>query len=196
MTSDSKIFVGLRPTRKKPAEHRESGGPRCQWDGCDKQGMHRAPVGADAEGLYLLFCNGHAKEYSEGYNYVAKLSSPVTACYQREAASGSRPSWGVRVDHSSDTPLPSSIRSGTAKTTSARKNAARSQAAKAPFNTANLKCWKQKRLKRSISHRTRRPMKSGDVTSRSSRFTIPMQTMETAHQRRRFGRRRSTLIES
>ncbi|MDR9773094.1 J domain-containing protein [Rhizobium hidalgonense] len=144
MTSDSKIFVGLRPTRNKPAEHRDTNGPRCQWDGCDKQGVHRAPVGADAEGLFLLFCRNHAKEYGEGYNYVTKLSNPVTARYQREAASGSRPSWGVRVDHSSETPLPSSIRSGTAKTLNARKSAAQSQAAKAAFQSRKLKVLEAK----------------------------------------------------
>jgi DnaJ domain len=139
MTSDSKIFVGLRPTRKKPADHRETSGPKCQWDGCDKQGTHRAPVGADAEGLYLLFCRSHAKEYSEGYNYVTKLSNPVTARYQREAASGSRPTRGVRVNHASETPLPSSIRSGTAKTINARKNAAHGRAAKAAIQSRKLK---------------------------------------------------------
>ncbi|MGY5810075.1 J domain-containing protein [Rhizobium sp. LEGMi198b] len=144
MTSDSKIFVGLRPTRKKPAEHRETSGPRCQWDGCDNQGMHRAPVGADAEGLYLLFCRSHAKEYSEGYNYVTKLSNPVTARYQREAANGSRPSWGVRVNHSSETPLPSSIRSGTAKTINARKNAIQRQAAKGVVQSRKLKVLEAK----------------------------------------------------
>ncbi|AYG69754.1 MULTISPECIES: J domain-containing protein [unclassified Rhizobium] len=144
MTSDSKIFVGLRPTRKKPAEHRETSGPRCQWDGCDKQGMHRVPVGADAEGLYLLFCRGHAKEYSEGYNYVTKLSNPTTARYQREAASGSRPSWGVRINHTSETPLPSSIRSGTAKTINARKDTAQRQAAKAVPHSRKLKVLEAK----------------------------------------------------
>ena len=144
MTSDSKIFVGLRLTRKKPAEHRETTGPRCQWDGCDNHGMHRAPVGADAEGLYLLFCLAHAKEYSEGYNYVTKLSNPVTARYQREAASGSRPSWGVRIDHSPETPLPSAIRSGTAKAINARKGAAQRQAAKAIVQSRKLKVLEAK----------------------------------------------------
>lgn len=144
MTSDSKIFVGLRPTRKKPAEHCDTSGPGCQWDGCDKQGIHRAPVGADAEGLYIFFCRNHAKEYSEGYNYVTKLSTPVTARYQREAASGSRSSWGVRVNHASETPLPSSIRSGTAKTINARKSAAQSQTAKADFRSRKLKALEAK----------------------------------------------------
>ncbi|MBB3595147.1 hypothetical protein FHX08_005557 [Rhizobium sp. BK529] len=144
MTYDSKIFVGLKPTRKKPVEHRDSIGPGCQWDGCDKRGDHRAPVGADAEGLYLLFCRNHAKEYSEGYNYVTKLSNPVTARYQREAASGSRPSWGVRVNHTFETPLPSSGRSGTAKTINARKSTAQNQAAKAALQSRKLKVLEAK----------------------------------------------------
>jgi len=79
MTSDSKIFVGLRSTRKKPVQHREVTGPKCQWEGCEEQGIHRAPVGADAEGLYLLFCAKHVSEYSRGYNFVTKLSDPITA---------------------------------------------------------------------------------------------------------------------
>ncbi len=85
MTSDSKIFVSLRTTKKKPDQQRESSGPKCQWDGCDKHGTHRAPVGADAEGLYLWFCAAHVGTYSKGYNFVTKLSDPVTARYQREA---------------------------------------------------------------------------------------------------------------
>ncbi|QWW72441.1 J domain-containing protein [Rhizobium sp. WYJ-E13] len=139
MTSDSKIFVGLRPTRNRPPEHRDTSGPRCQWDGCDKQGTHRAPVGADAEGLYLLFCRSHAKQNGEGYNYVTKLSNPVTARYQREAASGSRPTWGVRVNHASATPLLSSVRSGTAKAINERKNAAQSQMARVALQSRKLK---------------------------------------------------------
>lgn len=144
MTSDTKIFVGLRSIRKKPAQHRDTTGPQCQWDGCDRQGTHPAPVGADAEGLYLLFCANHVKEYSKGYNFVTKLSDPVTARYQREAASGSRPTWGTRRQHPSETPLPSSVRSGTAKTINARKNAAQAQAARTALQSRKLKVLEAK----------------------------------------------------
>lgn len=108
------------------------------------QGTHPAPVGADAEGLYLLFCPNHVKEYSKGYNFVTKLSDPVTARYQREAASGSRPTWGTRRHHVSDIPLPSSVRSGTAKTINARKNAAQAQASRAAFQSRKLKVLETK----------------------------------------------------
>ena len=121
---DSKIFVGLKSTRKRSTPHSEPTGPKCQWDGCEKSGAHRAPVGRDAEGLYLLFCLEHVKEYNKGYNYAADLSNPDTARYQREATTGGRQTWGTVVKQPSDTPIPSTARSGTAKALNASKTAA------------------------------------------------------------------------
>lgn len=122
MTSDSKIFVGLRSTGKKKAPQREPTGPRCQWDSCEKSGTHRAPVGRGAEGLYLLFCTEHVKTYNRGYNYSPSLSDPETARYQREAAAGSRPTVGTSIPEATETPLPLKARSGSAKTLNARKS--------------------------------------------------------------------------
>lgn len=139
MTSDSKIFVSLRSTRSKPSLVREKNGPRRQWDGCDRDGSHRAPVGADAEGLYLLFCEGHVREYIKGYNFAPKLSDPLIARYQREAATGRRRTWGTLLQEVTEIPLPSMTRSGTAKTLNARKNAARSQAGRAASQLRKLK---------------------------------------------------------
>ncbi|CAH0342493.1 DnaJ domain-containing protein [Rhizobium sp. CECT 9324] len=144
MTSDSKIFVGLRSTRKKPAPHRETSGPKCQWDGCDKSGSHRAPVGRDAEGQYILFCSEHVKEYNKGYNFATNLSDPVTARYQREAASGSRPTTGTSKKPPSEMPLPSTARSGSAKAINARKTAAQRQAATAELQRRTLKVLEAK----------------------------------------------------
>lgn len=144
MTSDSKIFVGLKPIRKKSAPQRETAGPKCQWDGCEKAGTNRAPVGRDAEGLYLLFCAEHAKEYNKGYNYSADLSDPVTARYQREAAEGSRKAFGTKVDQPSEMPLPSTARSGSAKAVNARKNAAQVRAQKADLQKRKLRVLEAK----------------------------------------------------
>jgi curved DNA-binding protein CbpA len=130
MTTDSKIFVGLRPIGKKTATRKEPVGPVCQWDGCEKPGIHRAPVGRDGEGLYLLFCSGHAREYNRGYNFSTELSDPEIARYQREAASGSRRAYGVKIEHASEAPLPSTKRSGSAKAVNARKNTTQAGASK------------------------------------------------------------------
>lgn len=144
MSHVPKIFVSLKPTRKKVGQQRESVGPKCQWDGCDKDGPHRAPVGADAEGLYLLFCSTHLSAYTKGYNYITKLSDPVTARYQREAASGTLPTWGTRATAALEVPLPSSVRSGTAKAINLRKKAATSQEKKADLRLRKLKVLEAK----------------------------------------------------
>lgn len=144
MTSDSKIFVGLRPTKKKSALQREPVGPRCQWDGCEKTGSHRSPVGRDGEGLYLLFCPEHAKEYNKGYNYSSDLSDPVVARYQREAATGKRRTVGTPINRPTEAPLPSTARSGSAKAVNARKNAADRLAAKADLQQRKLKVLEAK----------------------------------------------------
>lgn len=135
--SDTKIFVGLRPTRGKQAPERMPGGPTCQGDGCDKAGIHRAPVGRDAEGLYLMFCATHAREYNKG-NFASDQSDPVVARYQREAAIGKRRTWGETVSQASEMPLPSTERSGSARMHDARRNAAQGQAAKADLHRRKL----------------------------------------------------------
>lgn len=139
MTSDSKIFVGLKPIRKKAGPTIEPTGPRCQWDGCSKAGTHRAPVGRDAEGLYLLFCLEHVRLYNAGYNYTAGPSDTQTARYQREAVTGARKTLGQTAPEASEIPLPSTMRSGSAKAVNARKTAAERQAQKAELQKRKLK---------------------------------------------------------
>jgi hypothetical protein len=144
MTSDSKIFVGLRSTKKKPVTQRVESGPKCQWDGCEKHGSHRAPVGCDADGLYLIFCQEHVKDYNKGYNYQTSLSDPVTARYQREAASGARATVGTSTTQAKEIPLPLTTRSGSAKAINARKSAAQRQAAAADLQRRKLKVLEAK----------------------------------------------------
>ncbi len=121
MTHDSKIFVGLRSARKRSPSPSQATGPKCQWDGCEKSGTHRAPVGSGAEGLYLLFCLEHVTDYNKGYSFTTPPSNADVARYQKEATTGARPTWGKRVSAATETPLPSSVRSGSAKTLNARK---------------------------------------------------------------------------
>lgn len=144
MTLDSKIFVGLKSTRKRPAQQSEPTGPKCQWDGCDKNGAHRAPVGRDAEGLYLFFCLEHVKDYNKGYNFATDLSDKDIARYQREAATGGRLTWGTSVNQASETPLPGNVRSGSAGALNARKTAAQRKAQKADLQIRKLKVLEAK----------------------------------------------------
>jgi curved DNA-binding protein CbpA len=145
MTSDSKIFVGLKSIRSKAAPKSAPSGPKCHWDGCDQVGQHRAPVGQEAEGLFFVFCLEHVKEYNRGYNYSSALSSPEVARYQREAASGSRRSMGKAAAHgAADIPLPSTARSGSAKAVNARKTAEQRKAQEAEKQGRKLKVLEAK----------------------------------------------------
>jgi curved DNA-binding protein CbpA len=139
MTLDSKILVGLRSTRKKSSPNSNPAGPKCQWDGCEKTGTHRAPVGRDAEGLYLMFCLEHVKEYNKGYNFATGHSDADVARYQKEATTGARQTWGTAIQQDTELPMPSTVRSGTAKALNARKTAAQRQAQKADLQKRKLK---------------------------------------------------------
>ncbi len=88
----SKYFekIRIRPDRAADAKPDV---PRCQWDGCDAPGVHRAPVGRHKEGEYFRFCVDHAREYNKNYNYFSGLSDGEVARYQREALTGHRPTW-------------------------------------------------------------------------------------------------------
>jgi hypothetical protein len=122
--NDSKIFVGIRPIRGARPKQHEPSGPKCQWEGCESHGTLKAPVGGDADGLYLLFCAEHSRRYNKGYNYLPTKSDPVIAKYQRDAATGRIHARGVRTDQESrETPLPSSVPSGSAKSLRARGKA-------------------------------------------------------------------------
>jgi curved DNA-binding protein CbpA len=112
MKLDSKYFDRIR-TRRKRQEDAPPQAPTCQWDGCDKTGVHRAPVGRNAEGQFFLFCFEHVKEYNKGYNYFSGLSDGEIARYQKEAITGHRPTWAVGVNKDArDAPLHATARSG------------------------------------------------------------------------------------
>ncbi|MDQ0456552.1 J domain-containing protein [Rhizobium paknamense] len=114
MKLDSKYFDKIR-TRRKRAEEQAKPVATCQWDGCDKPGVHRAPVGRNAEGQFFLFCFEHVKEYNKGYNYFSGLSDTEIARYQKEAITGHRPTWTVGVNRDAkNAPLHSTLRSGSA----------------------------------------------------------------------------------
>lgn len=144
MTSDSKIFVGLKSTRKKATPSSEPVGPKCQWDGCEKTATNRAPVGSSAEGLYLSFCLEHVKVYNKGYSFTTAPSDADVARYQKEATSGGRATIGTRVSAATEIPMPFTVRSGSAKALNARKSAAQQQAQKAERQTRKLKVLEAK----------------------------------------------------
>jgi curved DNA-binding protein CbpA len=113
MKLDSKYFDRIRTKRR--VERPERSAPTCQWDGCEENAVHRAPVGRNAEGQYFMFCFEHVKEYNKGYNYFSGLSDGEIARYQKEAITGHRPTWTIGVNKAAKNgPAQGTARSGTA----------------------------------------------------------------------------------
>jgi len=116
MKLDSKYFDSIRTGRKRTRAEEPPAKPTCQWDGCDKPGVHRAPVGRNAENQYFVFCFEHVKEYNKGYNYFSGLSDTEVARYQKEAVTGNRPTWSMGVNKNAKWgPTQNQARAGAAK---------------------------------------------------------------------------------
>jgi len=117
MKLDSKYFDSIRTKRGKSARVDDvPAKPVCQWDGCEKPGAHRAPVGRNAEGQYFVFCFEHVKEYNKGYNYFSGLSDNEVARYQKEAVTGNRPTWSMGVNKNAKwAPTMNQARAGASK---------------------------------------------------------------------------------
>ncbi|WP_028034774.1 J domain-containing protein [Chelativorans sp. J32] len=92
MKLNSKYFEKIRIRPDTQAETKTDA-PRCQWDGCEEPGLHRAPVGRHREGEYFRFCFEHVREYNKNYNYFSGLKDTDIARFQKEALTGHRPTW-------------------------------------------------------------------------------------------------------
>ncbi len=97
MTLNSKYFDNIRIRSKKKADAKPAT-PCCQWDGCDKPGTHRAPVGRMREGEYFRFCIDHVREYNKNFNYFSGLTDGDIAKFQKDAITGHRPTWSTAAN--------------------------------------------------------------------------------------------------
>lgn len=84
------IRVGNKSSKKKNAAPDVE---PCQWEGCDKPGTHKAPMGRNREGQFLHMCVEHVREYNKNYNYFSGLDDNAIAKFQKEAITGARPTW-------------------------------------------------------------------------------------------------------
>ncbi len=95
MDSKSKLYDKIRITKGSKKKSPESTTKKCNWDGCDKPGTHKAPLGRDLEGQYVHFCIEHVREYNKGYNYFSGLNDDDVASFRKDAITGHRPTWAM-----------------------------------------------------------------------------------------------------
>lgn len=97
MDINSKYFDKIRIKKGRKEDPRPNDG-KCQWNGCDKPGTHKAPLGRDREGQYLMFCINHVREYNKNYNYFSGLDDDSVARFQKDALTGHRPTWTMAAN--------------------------------------------------------------------------------------------------
>ena len=98
MNTNSKYFDSIRIKKGSKASSVKVDAPTCQWDGCERPGTHKAPLGRDLEGQYVNFCIEHVREYNKSYNYFSGMDDDQTRAYQRDALTGHRPTWKMGVN--------------------------------------------------------------------------------------------------
>lgn len=113
MKPNSSYFEKIR-VRRDPEAEAKSHAPRCQWDGCEAAGTHRAPVGRMREGEYFCFCFDHVREYNKNFNYFSGLGHDDIARFQKEALTGHRPTWRMGTGGARSSPDYAQARSGSA----------------------------------------------------------------------------------
>ncbi|MFD0915075.1 J domain-containing protein [Pseudahrensia aquimaris] len=93
MASNSDIFdkIRIKPRGAKKREEEEKAANECAWEGCDKPGAHKAPMGRNREGHYINFCLEHVRLYNKNFNYFSGLSDEQIAKFQKESLTGNRP---------------------------------------------------------------------------------------------------------
>ncbi|MFN0264798.1 J domain-containing protein [Tepidamorphus sp. 3E244] len=95
MKRNSKLFdtIKVQKTKRRSKPEPVSDAPICDHPSCAQPGPHRAPKGRGREGEFYNFCLDHVREYNKSYNYFTGMASDDVAAYQRDSATGHRPTW-------------------------------------------------------------------------------------------------------
>jgi DnaJ-like protein len=70
---------------------------RCEWMGCDRDGVHPAPRSRRELRRYRWFCREHVREYNAAWNYYAGMSDDEVEADIRADSVWQRPSWPLGV---------------------------------------------------------------------------------------------------
>ncbi|WP_310621782.1 J domain-containing protein [Flexibacterium corallicola] len=103
MKLNSSLFDSIRVKPDKDRQANKST-PQCEWEGCVRPGVHKAPKGRDHEGQYFHFCVDHVKAYNKNYNYFNGMDDDAVRSYQKDSATGHRPTWKMGVNSDPTSP--------------------------------------------------------------------------------------------
>lgn len=66
---------------------------RCDWKGCQEEGIHRAPRSAEALEDYRWFCLEHIRQYNAQWDYFKGRSQAELDAFRDDSLIGHRPTW-------------------------------------------------------------------------------------------------------
>jgi curved DNA-binding protein CbpA len=139
MDRKSKYFDTIRIKKGRKKDSRPNNGI-CQWNGCEKPGSHKAPLGRDREGQYLMFCIDHVREYNKSYNYFSGLDDDAIAKFQKDSLTGNRPTWAMGTNRKGAAPRATGVEKDPGQIAStARMRAKMAQAGNSSFNPRQRK---------------------------------------------------------
>ena len=98
MNLNSKLFDSIRikpdVDRRKKQQQRE----QCDWPGCDKPGGCKAPKRGTDKREFHNFCEKHAREFNQNYNYFTGMDDETADDAKAGTATGDRPTWAMGVN--------------------------------------------------------------------------------------------------
>ena len=97
MKPTSKYFDTIRIKSGSAAAKKAEVRP-CDWSGCQNPGTNKAPRARGGDGRYYMFCIDHVRQYNANYNYFDGMSDAQVAQFQKDAATGHRPTWKSGAD--------------------------------------------------------------------------------------------------
>lgn len=84
--------IRIKPDTEKEPEPHERG---CNWPGCTRPAVCRAPAAPDRLNEFRWFCQDHARKYNQSWNYFSNMNDDEIAAFQVDAATGHRPTWSM-----------------------------------------------------------------------------------------------------
>lgn len=77
----------------KPFQKAQPEVRRCDAQGCEEEGLYRAPVSRDRLRDYYWFCLDHVRDYNRAWNYFSGLSPEEVEMLVRDDTVWQRPTW-------------------------------------------------------------------------------------------------------
>ena len=93
MTLNSKLFDSIR-IKPRHAAKPEHDLVQCEWEGCTRPGLYKAPKGWRAAGEFHHYCMEHVRQYNQTFDFFeGATSDKIEEMMRRSAQTGERPTW-------------------------------------------------------------------------------------------------------